>query len=304
MARIRPTHDAGLGEKYLDASKRLINKDGSFNLKRTGGIWQARNLYQWLISLSWPAFLGLVLLLYVITNALFASAYLVIGIEQLSGVHPETPHFWSAFHFSTQTLTTVGYGAMAPIGASANMLAAFEAFAGLTGFALVTGLLYGRFSKPSAKFLFSNNALIAPYQEGKSLQCRLINVRSNIMMEVEAHVLVSMLDREKGQRNYYPLKLETKFIQFFPLNWTLVHHITEESPLNNCSPDKLKELDAEILIRLKGYDDTFGQTVHVRFSYKFDEIVHGARFLKVYELDENGNTHLDLNKIHDYELVG
>ncbi len=303
MAKTRPTHDAGLGEKYLDESKRLINKDGSFNLKRTGKLWQARNMYQWLVSLSWPAFLGLILLLYIIANSLFACAYLVIGIEQLSGVHPETAHFWSAFHFSSQTLTTVGFGAMAPIGAGANMLAAFEAFAGLTGFALVTGLLYGRFSKPSAKFLFSNHALIAPYQGGKSLQFRLVNMRSNIMMEVEANVLISMLDKENGHRRYYSLNLETKFIQFFPLNWTLVHPITEDSPLNICSPESLKDLDAEVLIRIKGYDDTFGQTVHVRFSYKYDEIVHGARFLKVYESDEDGNTHLALNKIHDYELV-
>ena len=161
MARIRPTHDAGLGEKYLEESKRLINKDGSFNLKRTGGMWKARNTYQWLISLSWPGFLGIVLLLYFIDNALFACGYLAIGIEQLSGVNPEVGNFWSAFHFSTQTLTTVGYGALAPVGAGANMLAALEAFAGLTGFALVTGLLYGRFSKPSTKFLFSNNAIIA-----------------------------------------------------------------------------------------------------------------------------------------------
>lgn len=303
MARITPTHEAGLGEKYLDESKRLINKDGSFNLKRTGNIWQARNLYQWLVSLSWPVFMGLILLLYLLTNCLFACGYLIIGIEQLSGINPDTGSFWSAFHFSSQTLTTVGYGAMAPVGGSANMLAAFEAFAGLTGFALVTGLLYGRFSKPSTKFLFSNNALIAPYQDGKSLQFRLVNVRSNIMMEVEAHVLLMVLHKENGHRRYYSLKLETKFIQFFPLNWTLVHPITEESPLYNCSAETLKELDAEILVRLKGYDDTFGQTVHVRFSYKYDEIVHDARFLRVYESDEDGNTHLALNKIHDYELV-
>jgi inward rectifier potassium channel len=304
MAIIRPTHDAGLGEKYLDESKRLINKDGSFNLKRTGGLWQARNMYQWLIGLSWPTFLGLVLLLYLVTNCLFACAYLAVGIEQLSGINPEAGHFWSAFYFSSQTITTVGYGAIAPIGAGANMLAAFEAFAGLTGFALVTGLLYGRFSKPNAKFLFSNNALIAPYQGGKSLQFRLVNVRSNIMMEVEAHVLLMVLDKQNGHRRYYNLKLETKFIQFFPLNWTLVHLISEDSPLYNCTKQSLKDLDAELLVRIKGYDDSFGQTVQVRYSYKYNEIVHGARFLRVYESDADGNTHLSLNKIHDYEMVG
>ncbi len=303
MAKTRPTHNAGLGEKYLDESKRLINKDGSFNLKRTGNPFQARSLYQWLTAISWPTFLGLMLLLYIFVNALFACGYLVIGIEQLSGVNQQTPRFWSAFYFSAQTLTTVGYGAMAPVGAWASMLAALEAFSGLTGFALVTGLLYGRFSKPSAKFLFSNNALIAPYKDGQSLQCRLVNVRSNIMMEVEANVLLSTLDKENGHRQYYNLNLETNFIQFFPLNWTLVHPLTEDSPLNKCSLESLENLDAEILIRVKGYDDTFGQTVHVRHSYKYNEIIHGARFQKVYESDAEGNTLLALNKIHDYELL-
>lgn len=304
MALIKPTHDAGLGEKYVDESKRLINKDGTFNLKRTGATWQARNLYQWFIALSWPAFMAVMLLFYVLANLIFASIYLLIGIEQLGGIAPDMAPFWAAFFFSAQTFTTVGYGALLPVGVAANLVASLEAFMGWAGFALVTGLLYGRFSKPSAKLLFSNKALIAPYQNGQSLQFRLVNVRSNVLMEMEAHVLLMVLDKnDKHRRRYYNLKLETKFIYFFPLNWTLVHPITEESPLYNCNAETLKELDAEVLVHIKGYDDTFGQTVHVRYSYKYDEIAHGARFLRVYYSDKDGNTHLDLGKVHDFEWI-
>ncbi len=304
MAQVKPTHNAGLGEKYIDESKRLINKDGSFNLKRNGAHpWQARSLYQWFVGLSWPAFLSVIVLLYLLTNVFFACIYLLLGVDSLRGTEPGMPMFWSAFFFSAQTFTTVGYGAILPTGLAANFVASLEAFMGWSGFALVTGLLYGRFSRPSTRFLFSTKALVSPYQDVKSLQFRMVNMRNNIMMEMEAHVMLMVLDKDSGHRRYYNLKLETRFIYFFPLNWTIVHVIDEESPLYNYDADKLKQLDAEILIHIKGYDDTFGQTVHLRYSYKYDEIVHGARFLKVYQSDENGNTHLDLNKIHDYELI-
>lgn len=301
---IRQTKDPGFGEKYQSRNKRIINKDGSFNIERRGRDASGRDMYQHLINKPWPAFLLYLLLIYIIVNTLFALVYLVIGVDQIAGVGHDSmlSDFAYAFFFSAQTLTSVGYGALHPSGVAANTLAAFEAFVGLAGFALMTGLLYGRFSRPNSKILYSRNAIIAPYNDKTSLQFRIVNQRSNVLMEMVASTLFSHID-ENGLRKYYQLQLETSNIYFFPLNWTLVHVIDEDSPLFGLDHATMMEQDAEILILIKGFDDTFGQVVHSRFSYKAEEVVVGARFTKAYGSDDDGNIIMDVNAIHAYEEV-
>lgn len=297
------TQDPGLGEKDLQR-KRIVNKDGSFNLKRTGMDPSVRDMYQWLINSSWTEFLAFAFAMYVLVNLVFACIYLLIGTDQLTGANASglMSRFGNAFFFSTQTLTTVGYGAISPVGVAANMVAAVEAFVGLSGFALLTGLLYGRFSKPNSRILYSNNALIAPFKDGMSLQFRLVNKRRNVLMDMHARVLISYLDKESGNRKYYRLPLEIESIHFFPMNWTIVHAINEASPLFGLTASDLEDLDAEILILIKGFDDTFGQDVHSRFSYKYDEVVFNAKFKSAYHTN-SGRTEMDINKIHDHELL-
>ena len=168
---------------------------------------------------------------------------------------------------------SVGYGSISPKSTAANVVATFEALAGVLGFAVATGLLFGRVSRPSARIGFSENMLVAPYQDGTSLQFRLVNRRSNSLMELEAKVMLMTVELVDGklQRNYKLLRLERPQVLFLPLSWTVVHPIDEDSPVWGKTADDLAALQAEILILIKAYDDTFSQTVLARHSYRHDD---------------------------------
>ncbi|MDX2001484.1 MAG: ion channel [Chitinophagales bacterium] len=307
MAIFKNLHDPGLGEKFLTGNRRIINKDGSFNVKRIGLDSVGKNLYYYLINISWLKFLGLMFGSYVLINIAFALIYTALGVGHLQGADMETPfsQFMSALFFSFQTFTSVGYGAIAPKGMMVSLVSSAEAFVGLSSFALLTGLIFARFARPSSKILFSENALISPYRDGlTSLQFRIANRRHNVLMELEAKVMLMAKDKyDPSRRIYYSLPLETAYIHFFPLNWTLVHPINDESPLMGMSAKEMQQLDIEILILIKGFDDTFGQVVYTRYSYKFNEIVHNAKFRKAYDTDEHGVTVMDINNIHAYDLL-
>src|SRR5262249_28484804 len=184
----QPSFDPGLTQKFDAPLLRFINKDGSFNVRREGAAWRHMHPYLFLINASWPYFLTLVFLAYVTVNILFAAVYFWIGVEQLQGGAAPTAlgRFLNDFFFSAQTLSTVGYGAVAPRGLAANAVSALEAMIGLMGFALATGLLFGRVSRPSAKIAFSESMVMAPYQNGASLQFRIVNRRRNSLMELQA----------------------------------------------------------------------------------------------------------------------
>jgi inward rectifier potassium channel len=307
MSLFKNVSDPGLGEKFLTRNRRIINKDGSFNVQRIGLDSPVQNLYYWLINMSWTRFLIMGFAVYIALNLIFASLYLLAGVENLQGADGSgLPPFLSTFFFSFETFTTVGYGTMAPYSFWTHVISTVETFMGWTGFALIAGLLYGRFSRPGSKILFSHRALIAPYRdELTSLQFRMANKRHNVLMELEAKVLLMCIDPSgnTSDRKYFTLPLEVSSIHFFPLNWTIVHPIKEESPLYGLSKQDFERLDVEFLIMIKGFDDTFGQIVYTRCSYKWDEVVHGARFRKAYDTDEFGNTIMNVNGIHHYDLI-
>ena len=307
MMRIRKEknqqiQDPGFGAKFYRPTKQLINKDGSFNVTRRGVSWMV-NLYQHLIHMKWYPFLLLVMFLFVSTNCLYAGLYFVIGVEQLSGIHGEHPLFLQLFFFSTQTFTTVGYGLISPVGLGANVLASFESLNGLLFFALATGLLYGRFSRPNAKLRFSKQMVMRPYKEGKALMFRVANTRKTQLMEMHARLMLSVLEKEGDtyQRRYYDLKLERKSVLFFPLSWTIVHYIDEESPLNRLGEQHLEKCSTEFLILMTGFDDTFSQTVHTRYSYSYKEISFNSKFERDFTTNEDGVLELDLDRIHHVE---
>jgi inward rectifier potassium channel len=213
--------------------------------------------------------------------------------------------FLNAFFFSIHTLTTVGYGNVYPTGNGANTVSAIEATIGLMAFALATGLLYGRFSKPSARIQFSDRALIAPYQEGTSLQFRVANARSNVLMNVEARVLLMTVDKVDGQlkRDFVELPLVRPAILFFPLTWTIVHAIDASSPLLGKTARDLEKSTAEFLILFQGFDDTFSQVVHSQYSYRHDEIVWGAKFTPAFRVDPKGYLVVELDRISERKLL-
>lgn len=298
--------DPGLTNQVAGTLRRAINRDGSFNIRRRGVSWRDRHPYLQLINMSWPAFITAAVGAYLAVNSIFACVYWIIGPEQLAGAEAATPgaRFLNVFFFSAQTLTTVGYGGIAPRGLAANIVAAIEAMFGVFGFALGTGLLFGRFARPSARIAFSEKALIAPYQDGQSLQFRVVNRRPNLLIEVEARVLLMTVDRTGGglKRNYAVLELERPSVFFFPMTWTVVHPMNRESPLYGKSAEDLERLQAELMILVKGYDDTFSQTVHARYSYRYDEIDFG-RFRPAFEIDPEGAIDVHVDRISDYSAI-
>ena len=298
-----PPADPGIGVKFGGTTRRAINHDGSFNVRRRSQQVQVHDLYQALISMSWTRFLALVFALLIGLNLVFAAGYLLLGLEHLSGTAALThiPPFWQAFFFSVQTFTTVGYGGLAPNSIGTGLLASLEAITGLLTAALATGLLYGRFSRPRASILFSRTALISRRPDGTpNLQFRVANKQRSTLVELHVRVLLQ-LNSPDGNRLYYPLELERDSINFFPLNWTIVHDITPESPLHELTPADLAAQQAEILILLRGYDDTFAQDVHARNSYRFDELEWHRRFVRAYEVEPDGMVDLNLDLLHESE---
>ena len=296
-----PTFDPGLTQQFTAPLRRVINKDGSFNVVRRGTKWRDRHLYLHLIKTGWPEFLAMLFLAFLAVNTLFALAYFALGPGQLAGAEASTAagRFLNGFFFSAHTLSTVGYGNIAPKGLASNFLSAFEAMVGLMGFAVATGLLYGRFSRPTARIGFSPYMLVAPYRGGTSLQFRIVNQRSNLLMEVEAKVLMMTVAGPPGEfkRTYDPLPLERSGVQFLALTWTIVHPIDEHSPLAGMTAADLERLQVEFLILIKGFDDTFGQTVHARYSYRHDELLWGGRFAPAFDVDPRGDLVLDPDKV-------
>ncbi|AQG82484.1 potassium transporter [Spirosoma montaniterrae] len=297
--------DLGFGTKINSGFGRLINKDGSFNInRRNESFWDRLNLYNRLITMSWPQFFGWVLLFYLTANLFFASIYLLAGADGLKGTTDVDNFglFWKAYFFSSQTMTTVGYGHIAPNTFTASLIASFESVIGLLAFALATGLLYGRFSRPVAHIRFTKKSVLAPYLDVNAWMFRIINARANQLIDVQIEVSLSMLETKPDgtlTRRYSSLKLERQQVNFFPTNWTLVHPITEDSPLHGCTPEDLARSDAEFLILLRATDDTFSQIVHSRHSYRYDEVLWGRKFKPMFDSSRQGLVSVDLNALDD-----
>lgn len=297
------TEDLGFGTRVRTGrGDRLLNRDGSFTVLRQGLPLRARlSLSHSLMTMSWPVFLSLVVVLYVTLNTVFALGFLALGPDAIEG---PGSGFERAFFFSVQTATTIGYGQMLPATTGANLLAAVEALSALIAFALVTGLVYARFVRPVADIVFSEHAIMAPYHGRTGLQFRIANQRRNQIIELRARVFLSRVDRRNGHitRSFMELKLERDRVAFFPLSWTIVHPVDEESPLFGSDEADLLSADAELMIMLNGVDDTLSQPVHARSSYKADEIVWHTRFANIFRRTPSGNpVAIDLAHLSELE---
>lgn len=302
--------DLGFGSVVAQQRRtRLLNRDGSFNVARRGlRFWTSLSLYHWLLTISWLRFLGLTVGSYLLVNTIFAFAYFTCGPDALM-IPPEhalDSRFFQAFFFSVQTLATIGYGHITPLGMTANFLVTIESLVGLLGFALATGLVFARFSRPTASIIFSDTALIAHYRDRTAFEFRIVNRRSSQIIELEAKVIYSFFEESHGKsiRRFRELELERRKVTFFPLAWTIVHPIDESSPLYGLTEQDMHDKDVEFLILLTGIDETFSQAVHTRSSYKADEVIWDARFISVFNpLDDNPNPTIDIGHIHEYEKL-
>jgi len=287
--------DLGFGAVVSrESQQRLLNRDGSFNVERSGlRFWSSFSAYHAMLTIPWWQFFSATAILYLFVNAAFATAYLACGPGALGSNTAGMEHhtYLRAFFFSVQTLSTIGYGQVVPIGTPANALVTLESLVGLLGFAIVTGLLFARFSRPTAKILFSRHALIAPYQNITALEFRVANARSNELIEVTAKVLLSRFEQVDGvrTRRYYSLELERSGVTFLPLTWTVVHPIDGRSPLYLETAESLRNSQSELLVLLRGFDETFSATVQTRTSYIPDEVLWGYRFANAFMISRGAN---------------
>ena len=307
--RAKTDDNTGFGTNSNMYGGRFFNKDGTPDLHKTGISWLEKNSwYHTLLQMNRWQFLATIFAIYLIINLFFAIVYLLIGIDKLAGITVETPleKFGEAFFFSAQTFTTVGYGRLAPTGFMLSFVAATEALIGLLSFAVATGLLYGRFSRPQAFIRFSEHAVVAPFKETIAVMFRMTPYKNNHLTETEVKVnLAIMIDVDGKMTNrFYPLKLELEKINAMTLSWTVVHPVDENSPFYGLSKEDMVTGSAEILVFVKAFDDTFSNTVVARSSYTATEFVFGAKFTPMYYRDEKrGSTVLEIDKLDDYETA-
>lgn len=301
-------NDLGFGTSVSSGNQRIMNRDGSSNVEKRGlPFFRPYELYIRLITMPWGKFLFLVFLGYLASNFLFASLYVSLGKDALMGA--STRDFWSefqdAFFFSSQTISTLGFARISPSGLLPSAVAAIESLIGLLVFALATGLLYGRFSRPVAKILYSEWALIAPYRDITGLMFRIANLRSTELVDVQISATYTQIETHQGNkiRKFYPLQLERDKVSILSMTWTVVHPIDADSPLFKLTKADFDAASVEIIVMIKAFDDTFSQNVHSRSSYKPEEMIVGGRFIPATDHNSNGVVSINLAKISEYVLV-
>ena len=298
--------DPGTGTSFERPLDRLVAKDGSFRVQRLGQLSGLREGFVALATMPIWRLIVTFILAYLGMNFIFGSLYMMIGVENIGNSDLTSPggKWMSAIGMSVQTLTTVGYGSLFPNSTGAWAVAAVEGVFGILGFSLISAVIYARFARPTTRLACSDIALIAPFQGGWSLQLRVANKRSTLLVEIEARVMLVMADVDDlGERlNYYNLKLQFDKVSFLPLSWTLVHPITPESPLAGLSQKEMNSRRAEIIVILKGIDEGYMQQVITRHSFRYDEMVWGGRFERPFSAHD-GRMHMDLAKLSDYTRV-
>jgi hypothetical protein len=302
--KAKTENNSGFGTNASNYGGRFLNKDGRPNIKKIGVPYLSQiSWYHTLLDLPRWKFLGIILLFYFVINFFFALLYFVIGVEYLGGLQRGDffTEFGEAFFFSMQTFTTVGYGRISPIGFLTSTVAALEALVGLLSFAIATGLFYGRFSRPTAYLMFSDNILLAPFKENGGLMLRVAPFKNTTLTDAEAKVTLGMMVEENGVmvNRFFPLELEYSKVNALTLSWTIVHPITETSPLYNFTKEDFANTDGEVIVFVKAFDDMFSNTVVARTSYTFNELVYGAKFTPMHnKSDDGGKTILDLEKLN------
>jgi inward rectifier potassium channel len=259
------------------------------------------DLYHWLLRLSWSSFLLGGVAFYMAANALFALLYLA----QPGAIEKARPGaFWDAFFFSVQTIATIGYGTMAPATFYANIVVTIETAVGLLFLAMATGLVFARFSRPTARVLFSRVAVVGPYNGVPTLSLRLANQRRNQILQAEVD-LALLLDEETKEgdtiRRFYDLSLARRRSPVFAMTFTVMHPIEPGSPLFGGTPARLASQNAELVVSVTGIDETMAAPVHARTSYLPDEILWGHRFVDVIGWNADGRRVIDYRRFHDTE---
>jgi inward rectifier potassium channel len=270
-------------------------------LKINASRFDWRDAYQWLLGLSWPQFATFVAAVYIVLNLIFATVYR-LGGNSIANLKPDS--FVEAFFFSVQTLATVGYGHMYPQTLYGHIATTVEIMTGMFLLAVMTGLIFVRFSRPTARILFSKSAVIGPLNGKRTLMVRVGNLRQHSMIEAEFRIMLHRDEplQEGGDfRYFYNLKLQFNRIAAFPAALTLRHVIDEASPLYGASPESLEASRAMLIVSVVGIDPVIPASVQTQNDYMASEILFDHRFTEIYAQQDDGKLAVDYGRLHDTE---
>ena len=260
------------------------------------------DLYHYLVTSSWPALVALIAATFTVANLVFALGYYLDG-----GIENARPgSFTDAFFFSVQTMATIGYGKMVPVSIFSNILVAVEALSGLVALALMTGLVFAKFSRPTARVRFSRYVVIGPRDGISSLMIRMANQRADRIVEANIHAVFARQETTaEGEsiRRFYDLGMTRNVSSLFVLSWTAVHRIVPGSPLFGETRESLADCQPQIIVSITGLDEVFSQTIHARYAYGLDEIKWGARFADVLVRHPDGSQSVDYTHFDDVETI-
>ncbi len=285
----------------------LVNRQGKINVHGTRDLQNPfADLYHFFFSLSWPRFFLFVAAIYFLTNLFFGVLYFICGVDALGDGHSMAgERFRHCVFLSIENMSSVDYSRVGNVGIVPYILMTIQAFLGLLTLAVITGLFYARFSRATARIIFSNKAIIGKHNGKACLFFRIANERLNQI--AEAHMSLYLTKNEtslEGEhtRKFYDLKLERNHTPLFALSWTVRHYIDEKSLLFEMDEKKMREVQMGIVASLTGTDETFSQPIIARHAYGVDDIVHDRRFKDIITFHER-KVHINLKGIHDLHEV-
>lgn len=306
----KQNNETGFATNTNDTGGRFLNKDGSFNLVKEGIPFKKRfSVFNDMLNLPQWKFIAVIFIFFVIINLLFTVIYFMFGAHQFEGLTKisDWQNFKELFYFSMHTVTTVGYGNVYPVGDAAGFVSGIEALTGFLSLAIATGLIYGRFSKPRSYLVFSDNALISPYKDGKALMFRFVGYKDKHTLtdlEIRVNAGLLLVENDKADYKYFSLTLERSKVENMAMSWTVVHPIDENSPFYGFTEEDMKNADVELYVLLRGFDDVFSNYVQQRTSYTFNEIIFNRKFAPMYrESEDSRTTILELHKLNNHNQV-
>jgi inward rectifier potassium channel len=304
-----PTSDLGFGHVVANAVRgRFLGRDGRPRSKKYGlGAQRAARFYLAALETGWPAFIGWLAGVLLLINGFFAMAYLALGDDTLRGAEPlglDDP-FLRAFSFSVGVFTTTGTGPMYVHGATGHWLVVLESFVGPLTLVAAFGLIIARLTRPRMRLGFSESAIIAPYEGGRGLMFRIVNLQPGELSDVQMRVNLAWFEDFGGtrERNFHKLELERSSVEFFTLHWTVVHPITADSPLAGITPELLAASQAEFLIFVSALEETFSTRVSARSSYLWDEVRWDVKFASIFANGPDGVIAIDVERLSRTERL-
>jgi inward rectifier potassium channel len=271
--------------------------------KRVGGCqWsRLRDPYHLVLSLTWPQFFAALVLAFILVNLFFGTIYWLLPG---SVANARADGFFDYFFFSIETLATVGYGVMSPASAAGHIVASIEILSGMVGIALTTGMVFARFSRPTARILFSHRAVIGDFDGQRALMLRMANERHNRIVEATAKLSLVRNEVSAGGESYvgiHDLILLRERNPVFALTWTVIHPIDERSPLRGLDAAHLAADRSRIVVSITGHDETMAASVHAGNEYGAEDLVFDGRFVDILRMTPDGTRVVDLTRFHDIE---